>query len=238
MNSYTNAGFNIEGAYNFSKQLSNYSKDENELLNELIELRSKANINNIIGSFSKRVLNNFDNIKEIVNYDNYAHLSDANNLDKFYANFEHLENLFSKYRRLQQAELDYLNIKQEEIQIKKELYELDKQNIGPEEKNAKAVELHKKLPSNSAKYRAYDEFVKLESEYNKYNTNLNVVDFKNDLLKTIAAIEDDYKLLAIAADNKEKIQGIINDTREEVIKFALDNIKAKTELDDNVNIKM
>lgn len=231
MNSYTNAGFNIEEAYNFSKQLSNYSKDENELLNELIELRSKANINDIIGSFSKRVLNNFDNIKEIVNYDNYAHLSDANNLDKFYANFEHLENLFSKYRRLQQAELDYLNIKQEEIQIKKELYELDKQNIGPEEKNAKAVELHKKLPSNSAKYRAYDEFVKLESEYNKYNTNLNVVDFKNDLLKTIAAIEDDYKLLAIAADNKEKIQGIINDTREEVIKFALDNIKAKTELD-------
>ena len=231
MDSYTNAGFNIEGAWNFTKQLRKDDKDETELLGKLIELRRNANINYIIGNFSKKVLYNFDKIKEIVNYDKYAHASDPTYLDKFNTNFEHLENLFSKYRRLQQAELDYLKIKEEEMCIRKEIYELDKKGLNPEEKNYRATELVKKLPSKSAKNKAYDEYIKLESEYNKYSTNLNVVDFKNDLLKTIASIEDSYKLLAISSDNKEKIQDIINDTREDVIKFAIDNIKAKTELD-------
>ena len=230
---FENNGFVIRSASLFDKELRATNMSSYDLLNKLTDLQKGANISGIINDFSFNILDNITKLSETLNNDEFYLKSDKEKLDRLQKNITALRNKFAVVTQYMNAEKLLLQYRQEMLNAKKKAVLLDRDtSLSASEKTAKALEIKQDIDSAINSYQSYiGVYYDKKREYNNAINGINVVDFKNDLLKSINAIEDDTKGLAITQDTKEKVGSIVSDMREHTVMFANSNIRSQIDFE-------
>lgn len=232
---YAENGFEIVKSGVFIREADNV--DLNELLDRLVNLRKKMNSSADIMDFSKNVISKLSELENIINRDDYYGLSDTSKLNKLSEDLQSIRRKFTSVQSYIKAEenmrLQKQNMADIFANVKRKSYELDQNsNLTAMERNKEAQRL---LNERNAASNGYNEALKFYNEqkklYDEYKDNFNLINYKNELLQNINALEDDLKDLALAPENKEKLQTVVADIRNDIAYFGLESIKSKQEFD-------
>lgn len=211
----------------FSKESSIFGRDA--LINKLIELKKKAKAKENITGFIPVLMDPLAEIEKIVNEDEFSKLSDVAAIDKVNELIKSAKNIgnFRAYDEAQKIMLDQRSFMYESI---KALYDLQNNKTDSQAKKTKMT-----LEICDRKEKTEKEFLKAAAAFREEEQKLNgysLVELKNQALTTINNLEDAIKKLALTTSNKEKIQGIITKTRNEIVYYGLEAVRAQAELDD------
>ena len=211
----------------FSKESSIFGRDA--LINKLIELKKKAKAKENITGFIPVLMDPLAEIEKIVNEDEFSKLSDVAAIDKVNELIKSAKNIgnFRAYDEAQRIMLDQRSFMYESI---KALYDLQNNKTDSQAKKTKMT-----LEICDRKEKTEKEFLKAAAAFREEEQKLNgysLVELKNQALTTINNLEDAIKKLALTTSNKEKIQGIITKTRDEIVYYGLEAVRAQAELDD------
>lgn len=211
----------------FSKESSIFGRDA--LINKLIELKKKAKAKENITGFIPVLMDPLAEIEKIVNEDEFSKLSDVAAIDKVNELIKSAKNIgnFRAYDEAQKIMLDQRSFMYESI---KALYDLQNNKTDSQAKKTKMT-----LEICDRKEKTEKEFLKAAAAFREEEQKLNgysLVELKNQALTTINNLEDAIKKLALTTSNKEKIQGIITKTRDEIVYYGLEAVRAQAELDD------
>ena len=227
----TENGLYIERSADFIKAAAN--ADVPEVVNRIIELQKKINSSANIVEFAKSILGKLTDLESIVNLDDYARLSDTNKMAKFNNSLKLMRNYFAKVQSFIRAEEDMVFQRQNMYDSMRKIYELDKKkDLDAATRTSETLRLYEeKKACENAYNKAYQTFVDQRKAYNESVRGFSLVDFKNELLVAINAIQDDCKDLALSPESKEKLQVVIGDIRNEVAYYGLESMRSKTEFD-------
>ena len=227
----TENGLYIERSADFIKAAAN--ADVQEVVNHIIDLQKKINSSANIVEFAKSVLGKLTDLESIVNLDDYARLSDANKMARFNNSLKIMRNYFAKVQSFIRAEENMIFQRQNMYDSMRNIYELDKKkNLDAATRTSETLRLYEeKKACEDAYNKAYQNFVDQRKAYNDSVRGFSLVDFKNELLTAINAIQDDCKDLALSPESKEKLQVVIGDIRNEVAYYGLESMRSKTEFD-------
>ena len=211
----------------FSKESSIFGRDA--LINKLIELKKKAKAKENITGFIPVLMDPLAEIEKIVNEDEFSKLSDVAAIDKVNELIKSAKNIgnFRAYDEAQRIMLDQRSFMYESI---KALYDIQNNKTDSQAKKTKMT-----LEICDRKEKTEKEFLKAAAAFREEEQKLNgysLVELKNQALTTINNLEDAIKKLALTTSNKEKIQGIITKTRDEIVYYGLEAVRAQAELDD------
>lgn len=211
----------------FSKESSIFGRDA--LINKLIELKKKAKAKENITGFIPVLMDPLAEIEKIVNEDEFSKLSDVAAIDKVNELIKSAKNIgnFRAYDEAQKIMLDQRSFMYESI---KALYDLQNNKTDSQAKKTKMT-----LEICDRKEKTEKEFLKAAAAFREEEQKLNgysLVELKNQALTAINNLEDAIKKLALTTSNKEKIQGIITKTRDEIVYYGLEAVRAQAELDD------
>lgn len=211
----------------FSKESSIFGRDA--LINKLIELKKKAKAKENITGFIPVLMDPLAEIEKVVNEDEFSKLSDVAAIDKVNELIKSAKNIgnFRAYDEAQKIMLDQRSFMYESI---KALYDLQNNKTDSQAKKTKMT-----LEICDRKEKTEKEFLKAAAAFREEEQKLNgysLVELKNQALTTINNLEDAIKKLALTTSNKEKIQGIITKTRDEIVYYGLEAVRAQAELDD------
>lgn len=211
----------------FSKESSIFGRDA--LINKLIELKKKAKAKENITGFIPVLMDPLAEIEKIVNEDEFSKLSDVAAIDKVNELIKSAKNIgnFRAYDEAQKIMLDQRSFMYESI---KALYDLQNNKTDSQAKKTKMT-----LEICDRKEKTEKEFLKAAAAFREEEQKLNgysLVELKNQALTTINNLEDAIKKLALTTSNKEKIQGVITKTRDEIVYYGLEAVRAQAELDD------
>ena len=211
----------------FSKESSIFGRDA--LINKLIELKKKAKAKENITGFIPVLMDPLAEIEKVVNEDEFSKLSDVAAIDKVNELIKSAKNIgnFRAYDEAQRIMLDQRSFMYESI---KALYDLQNNKTDSQAKKTKMT-----LEICDRKEKTEKEFLKAAAAFREEEQKLNgysLVELKNQALTTINNLEDAIKKLALTTSNKEKIQGIITKTRDEIVYYGLEAVRAQAELDD------
>lgn len=211
----------------FSKESSIFGRDA--LINKLIELKKKAKAKENITGFIPVLMDPLAEIEKVVNEDEFFKLSDVAAIDKVNELIKSAKNIgnFRAYDEAQKIMLDQRSFMYESI---KALYDLQNNKTDSQAKKTKMT-----LEICDRKEKTEKEFLKAAAAFREEEQKLNgysLVELKNQALTTINNLEDAIKKLALTTSNKEKIQGIITKTRDEIVYYGLEAVRAQAELDD------
>ena len=211
----------------FSKESSIFGRDA--LINKLIELKKKAKAKENITGFIPVLMDPLAEIEKVVNEDEFSKLSDVAAIDKVNELIKSAKNIgnFRAYDEAQKIMLDQRSFMYESI---KALYDLQNNKTDSQAKKTKMT-----LEICDRKEKTEKEFLKAAAAFREEEQKLNgysLVELKNQALTTINNLEDAIKKLALTTSNKEKIQGVITKTRDEIVYYGLEAVRAQAELDD------
>ena len=222
-------GFSIRSSVLFDKELRAVNMTPYDLLNKLTELQKNANISGIINEFSTNILDNITKLSEVLSNDEFYLKSDKEKIEKLKNDITEVRHKFAVISQYMDAERLMLEFKQDMLNAKKKAVLLDRdKSLTDSERTSKALEIKQEIDGAINTYQSYlSVYYAKKREYANALGSINVVDFKNDLLKSINTIEDDTKGLAITNDTKEHVTGIINEMREKTVMFANSNIRSQ-----------
>lgn len=226
-------GFFVSEMSTFNKELRATGMSAEDLFNKLLDLRRQANIGDVIMDFYNVITPKMNSLEQILQNDEYYRMSDKQLLDKVSKDISAINQKFEVFRGYLIAERNMIEQNQNLLDAKKELHNLDKNTtLTDEERTAEAIRLNNRI---KACQNAYNEkrsfFYEQKALCNDTIKGLNVIDFKNDILKSFTTLENDCKGLTIKPETKEKVSEAIREMRFDTASFALDNIKAKNEFD-------
>ena len=226
-------GFSIRSLVSFDKELRAVNMTPYDLLNKLTELQKGANISGIINEFSTNILDNITKLSEALSDDEFYLKSDKEKLEKLQNDITTVRHKFAAISQYMTAEKEMLEYKQEMINAKKKAVLLDRDtSLTDEERTAKALEIKQEIDRTIGSYQSYlSIYFSKQREYLNVVGSINVVDFKNDVLKSINTIEDDTKGLAITNDTRARVTDIVSKMRENTVMFANSNIRSQIDFE-------
>ena len=230
-------GFSIRSSVLFDKELRAVNMTPYDLLNKLTELQKGANISGIINEFSTNILDNLTKLSETLNDDEFYLKSDKEKIEKLGNDITAVRRKFqviSEYMKTENLMLEY---KQDMLNAKKKMVLLDRDtSLSSAEKTSKTLEIKQEIDGAIQSYQSYlGMYYDKQREYLDAIGSINIVDFKNDLLKSINTIEDDTKGLAIANDTREHVTSIVGEMREKTVMFANSNIRSQIDFENLCN---
>ena len=226
-------GFSIRSLVSFDKKLRAVNMTPYDLLNKLTELQKGANISGIINEFSTNILDNITKLSKALSDDEFYLKSDKEKIEKLQNDITEVRHKFAAISQYMTAEKVMLEYKQEMLNAKKKAVLLDRDtSLTDEERTAKALEIKQEIDRTIGSYQSYlSIYFDKQREYLNVVGSINVVDFKNDVLKSINTIEDDTKGLAITNDTRARVTDIVSKMRENTVMFANSNIRSQIDFE-------
>lgn len=204
-----------------------------ETIDRLKGLEISINSGVDVEGFGKEVASNLDKIEEIVNNDNYFRVN--SNAGVFTNILNEIKDMTTKnFRGYLKAEEILKNREENLRDIKKRIFELkNNKSIDNVTRTSETVKLsyalnHAKSARDDAN-KFYLEQKKLSEEAMK---SFDLVTFKNDLLKMVNKLDDEYRRLSMSPDAMEELASIIRNTRDSVVILGIEAEKNKREYEE------
>lgn len=204
-----------------------------ETIDRLKGLEISINSGIDVEAFGKEVAGNLDKIEEIVNNDNYFRVN--SNAGVFTNILNEIKDMTTKnFRGYLKAEEILKNREDNLRDIKKRIFELkNNKSIDNVTRTSETVKLsyalnHAKSARDDAN-KFYLEQKKLSEEAMK---SFDLVTFKNDLLKMVNKLDDEYRRLSMSPNAMEELASIIRNTRDSVVILGIEAEKNKREYEE------
>lgn len=223
-------GFVIKNTDSFIRAIDNTNLED--IINKLNVLSASASEGINIGDFVNKITERLNSIEGLTNSDPYFKSSmGANDFQTLVAS---MKDKFALSKNCTRA-LEILNERRENLKdVNKRIIELKADNtLDDVTRTSETVKLsvalnHAKNATKEAE-KFYDEQKKLYDESLK---TFDVVEYKNELLKSINALDDSFRKLSMEPTTMDKMASLIRDTRDEIVVFGFEAQKSQREFDE------
>lgn len=223
-------GFVIKNTDSFIRAIDNTNLED--IINKLNVLSASASEGINIGDFVNKITERLNSIEMLTNSDPYFKSSmGANDFQTLVAS---MKDKFALSKNCTRA-LEILNERRENLKdVNKRIIELKADNtLDDVTRTSETIKLSVALnhAKNAAKEaeKFYDEQKKLYDESLK---TFDVVEYKNELLKSINALDDSFRKLSMEPTTMDKMASLIRDTRDEIVVFGFEAQKSQREFDE------
>lgn len=226
-------GFVIKNTDSFIRAIDNTNLED--IINKLNVLSASASEGINIGDFVNKITERLNSIEGLTNSDPYFKSSmGANDFQTLVAS---MKDKFALSKNCTRA-LEILNERRENLKdVNKRIIELKADNtLDDVTRTSETIKLsvalnHAKNATKEAE-KFYDEQKKLYDESLK---TFDVVEYKNELLKSINALDDSFRKLSMEPTTMDKMASLIRDTRDEIVVFGFEAQKSQREFDELCN---
>lgn len=223
-------GFVIKNTDSFIRAIDNTNLED--IINKLNVLSASASEGINIGDFVNKITERLNSIEMLTNSDPYFKSSmGANDFQTLVAS---MKDKFALSKNCTRA-LEILNERKENLKdVNKRIIELKADNtLDDVTRTSETIKLsvalnHAKNATKEAE-KFYDEQNKLYDESLK---TFDVVEYKNELLKSINALDDSFRKLSMEPTTMDKMASLIRDTRDEIVVFGFEAQKSQREFDE------
>ena len=223
-------GFVIKNTDSFIRAIDNTNLED--IINKLNVLSASASEGINIGDFVNKITERLNSIEGLTNSDPYFKSSmGANDFQTLVAS---MKDKFALSKNCTRA-LEILNERRENLKdVNKRIIELKADNtLDDVTRTSETIKLsvalnHAKNATKEAE-KFYDEQKKLYDESLK---TFDVVEYKNELLKSINALDDSFRKLSMEPTTMDKMASLIRDTRDEIVVFGFEAQKSQGEFDE------
>ena len=223
-------GFVIKNTDSFIRAIDNTNLED--IINKLNVLSASASEGINIGDFVNKITERLNSIEMLTNSDPYFKSSmGANDFQTLVAS---MKDKFALSKNCTRA-LEILNERKENLKdVNKRIIELKADNtLDDVTRTSETIKLsvalnHAKNATKEAE-KFYDEQKKLYDESLK---TFDVVEYKNELLKSISALDDSFRKLSMEPTTMDKMASLIRDTRDEIVVFGFEAQKSQREFDE------
>lgn len=223
-------GFVIKNTDSFIRAIDNTNLED--IINKLNVLSASASEGINIGDFVNKITERLNSIEGLTNSDPYFKSSmSANDFQTLVAS---MKDKFALSKNCTRA-LEILNERRENLKdVNKRIIELKADNtLDDVTRTSETIKLsvalnHAKNATKEAE-KFYDEQKKLYDESLK---TFDVVEYKNELLKSINALDDSFRKLSMEPTTMDKMASLIRDTRDEIVVFGFEAQKSQREFDE------
>ena len=223
-------GFVIKNTDSFIRAIDNTNLED--IINKLNVLSASASEGINIGDFVNKITERLNSIEMLTNSDPYFKSSmGANDFQTLVAS---MKDKFALSKNCTRA-LEILNERKENLKdVNKRIIELKADNtLDDVTRTSETIKLsvalnHAKNATKEAE-KFYDEQKKLYDESLK---TFDVVEYKNELLKSINALDDSFRKLSMEPTTVDKMASLIRDTRDEIVVFGFEAQKSQREFDE------
>lgn len=223
-------GFVIKNTDSFIRAIDNTNLED--IINKLNVLSASASEGINIGDFVNKITERLNSIEGLTNSDPYFKSSmGANDFQTLVAS---MKDKFALSKNCTRA-LEILNERKENLkEVNKRIIELKADNtLDDVTRTSETIKLsvalnHAKNATKEAE-KFYDEQKKLYDESLK---TFDVVEYKNELLKSINALDDSFRKLSMEPTTMDKMASLIRDTRDEIVVFGFEAQKSQREFDE------
>lgn len=223
-------GFVIKNTDSFIRAIDNTNLED--IINKLNVLSASASEGINISDFVNKITERLNSIEMLTNSDPYFKSSmGANDFQTLVAS---MKDKFALSKNCTRA-LEILNERKENLKdVNKRIIELKADNtLDDVTRTSETIKLsvalnHAKNATKEAE-KFYDEQKKLYDESLK---TFDVVEYKNELLKSINALDDSFRKLSMEPTTMDKMASLIRDTRDEIVVFGFEAQKSQREFDE------
>ena len=223
-------GFVIKNTDSFIRAIDNTNLED--IINKLNVLSASASEGINIGDFVNKITERLNSIEGLTNSDPY--FKSSMGAKDFQTLVASMKDKFALSKNCTRA-LEILNERKENLKdVNKRIIELKADNtLDDVTRTSETIKLsvalnHAKNATKEAE-KFYDEQKKLYDESLK---TFDVVEYKNELLKSINALDDSFRKLSIEPTTMDKMASLIRDTRDEIVVFGFEAQKSQREFDE------
>ena len=223
-------GFVIKNTDSFIRAIDNTNLED--IINKLNVLSASASEGINIGDFVNKITERLNSIEMLTNSDPY--FKSSMGAKDFQTLVASMKDKFALSKNCTRA-LEILNERKENLKdVNKRIIELKADNtLDDVTRTSETIKLsvalnHAKNATKEAE-KFYDEQKKLYDESLK---TFDVVEYKNELLKSINALDDSFRKLSMEPTTMDKMASLIRDTRDEIVVFGFEAQKSQREFDE------
>lgn len=223
-------GFVIKNTDSFIRAIDNTNLED--IINKLNVLSASASEGINIGDFVNKITERLNSIEMLTNSDPY--FKSSMGAKDFQTLVASMKDKFALSKNCTRA-LEILNERRENLKdVNKRIIELKADNtLDDVTRTSETIKLsvalnHAKNATKEAE-KFYDEQKKLYDESLK---TFDVVEYKNELLKSINALDDSFRKLSMEPTTMDKMASLIRDTRDEIVVFGFEAQKSQREFDE------
>ena len=223
-------GFVIKNTDSFIRAIDNTNLED--IINKLNVLSASASEGINIGDFVNKITERLNSIEGLTNSDPY--FKSSMGAKDFQTLVASMKDKFALSKNCTRA-LEILNERRENLKdVNKRIIELKADNtLDDVTRTSETIKLsvalnHAKNATKEAE-KFYDEQKKLYDESLK---TFDVVEYKNELLKSINALDDSFRKLSMEPTTMDKMASLIRDTRDEIVVFGFEAQKSQREFDE------
>lgn len=223
-------GFVIKNTDSFIRAIDNTNLED--IINKLNVLSASASEGINIGDFVNKITERLNSIEGLTNSDPY--FKSSMGAKDFQTLVASMKDKFALSKNCTRA-LEILNERKENLKdVNKRIIELKADNtLDDVTRTSETIKLsvalnHAKNATKEAE-KYYDEQKKLYDESLK---TFDVVEYKNELLKSINALDDSFRKLSMEPTTMDKMASLIRDTRDEIVVFGFEAQKSQREFDE------
>lgn len=223
-------GFVIKNTDSFIRAIDNTNLED--IINKLNVLSASASEGINIGDFVNKITERLNSIEMLTNSDPY--FKSSMGAKDFQTLVASMKDKFALSKNCTRA-LEILNERRENLKdVNKRIIELKADNtLDDVTRTSETIKLsvalnHAKKATKEAE-KFYDEQKKLYDESLK---TFDVVEYKNELLKSINALDDSFRKLSMEPTTMDKMASLIRDTRDEIVVFGFEAQKSQREFDE------
>lgn len=223
-------GFVIKNTDSFIRAIDNTNLED--IINKLNVLSASASEGINIGDFVNKITERLNSIEMLTNSDPY--FKSSMGVKDFQTLVASMKDKFALSKNCTRA-LEILNERRENLKdVNKRIIELKADNtLDDVTRTSETIKLsvalnHAKNATKEAE-KFYDEQKKLYDESLK---TFDVVEYKNELLKSINALDDSFRKLSMEPTTMDKMASLIRDTRDEIVVFGFEAQKSQREFDE------
>lgn len=223
-------GFVIKNTDSFIRAIDNTNLED--IINKLNVLSASASEGINIGDFVNKITERLNSIEGLTNSDPY--FKSSMGAKDFQTLVASMKDKFALSKNCTRA-LEILNERKENLKdVNKRIIELKADNtLDDVTRTSETIKLsvalnHAKNATKEAE-KFYDEQKKLYDESLK---TFDVVEYKNELLKSINALDDSFRKLSMEPTTMDKMASLIRDTRDEIVVFGFEAQKSQREFDE------
>ena len=223
-------GFVIKNTDSFIRAIDNTNLED--IINKLNVLSASASEGINIGNFVNKITERLNSIEGLTNSDPY--FKSSMGAKDFQTLVASMKDKFALSKNCTRA-LEILNERRENLKdVNKRIIELKADNtLDDVTRTSETIKLsvalnHAKNATKEAE-KFYDEQKKLYDESLK---TFDVVEYKNELLKSINALDDSFRKLSMEPTTMDKMASLIRDTRDEIVVFGFEAQKSQREFDE------
>lgn len=223
-------GFVIKNTDSFIRAIDNTNLED--IINKLNVLSASASEGINIADFVNKITERLNSIEGLTNSDPY--FKSSMGAKDFQTLVASMKDKFALSKNCTRA-LEILNERKENLKdVNKRIIELKADNtLDDVTRTSETIKLsvalnHAKNATKEAE-KFYDEQKKLYDESLK---TFDVVEYKNELLKSINALDDSFRKLSMEPTTMDKMASLIRDTRDEIVVFGFEAQKSQREFDE------